>query len=73
MIALIGTATVFILSNYFVNQYIARSNYAADFYFGYKTLDKENALAKEELKENLDIFKKHKNEEESYVEVKEGD
>ncbi|XQP55096.1 MAG: hypothetical protein ACOQNV_03105 [Mycoplasmoidaceae bacterium] len=73
LIALVGMATVFILSNYFVNQYIANSNYAADFYFGYKTIDKENALAKEELKENLGIFKKQKDEDESYVEVKEGD
>lgn len=73
LIAIVGMATIFILSNYFVNQYIANSNYAADFYFGYKTIDKENALAKEELKENLDIFKKHKDEDESYVEVKEGD
>ncbi|MCQ3915454.1 MAG: hypothetical protein MJ195_01615 [Mycoplasmoidaceae bacterium] len=66
-------ATIFLLSNYFVNQYIAGSNYASDFYFGYKTIDRENALAKEELKENLGIFKKQKDEDESYVEVKEGD
>ncbi|MCQ3914860.1 MAG: hypothetical protein MJ201_03735 [Mycoplasmoidaceae bacterium] len=73
MIAVIGTITIFIISNYFINQYIANSSYATDFYFGYKSIDKENALAKEQLKENLDIFKKHKDQDESYVEIKEGD
>lgn len=73
LIAVVGTITVFLIANYFVNQYIANSNYAADFYFGYKTIDSDNALAKEELKENLDIFKKQKEQDETYVEVKEGD
>lgn len=73
IIALIGMVTVFIMSNYFINQYIANSSYATDFYFGYKTIDKENALAKEQLKENLDVFKKQKDQDESFVEVKEGD
>lgn len=73
LIAVIGTITIFIISNYFINQYIANSSYATDFYFGYKSIDKENALAKEQLKENLDIFKKHKDQDESYVEIKEGD
>lgn len=72
-IAGISTIIIFILANYFTNKYIANRPYAADIYFGYKTQEQENAFAKEQLKENLDVFKKHKDQDESFVEVKEGE
>lgn len=63
----------FLLCNFFVNKYLAGRDYAVDIFFGYKQLDKENAMQKQQLKENVDIFKKQKDQEESFVEVKEGE
>ncbi|MBQ0045635.1 MAG: hypothetical protein KBS35_01970 [Mycoplasma sp.] len=73
VIAALLTFFTFIIANYFTNKYIANRPYATDIFFGYKTIEKENALAKEQLKENLDTFKKHNDQDESYVEIKEGD
>ncbi len=73
VIGFFAAVGMFILANYFTNKYIASRPYAADIYFGYKTQDKENALAKEQLKENLDVFKKHKDQDESFIEIKEGE
>lgn len=71
-ITAICTFIVFIVANFFTNKYLANRPYAADIYFGYKTIDKANALAKQQLKENVDTFKKQKDQDDSFVEVEEG-
>lgn len=73
VIGFLAAVIMFILANYFVNKYIANRPYATDIFFGYKTQDRENALAKEQLKENLDVFKKHKDQDESFIEIKGGE
>lgn len=72
-IAAISTVAIFLLTNYFVNKFMAGREYAMDIYFGYSKLDKATALERQQLKENVDIFKKQKDNEESFVEVKEGE
>ncbi|MCQ2956724.1 MAG: hypothetical protein MJ233_02535 [Mycoplasmoidaceae bacterium] len=59
------------LTNLIVNKYLASRPYAADIYFGYKTIDRANAGAKQQLKENIDAYKKQ-SDDESFVEVEEG-
>lgn len=72
-IAALSTFVMFLIANYFTNKFIASRPYATDIFFGYRTIEKENAPAKQQLKENIDVFKKHNDEDESYVELKEGD
>ena len=71
VIALIGTITIYLLTNYFVNKFIANRPYATDVYFGYRSVDKQNADVKQQLKENIDSYKKQDSDE-SFVEVEEG-
>lgn len=71
-ITAVSTFIIFIIANFFTNKYLASRPYAADIYFGYKTIDKANALAKQQLKENVDTFKKQKDQDDSFVEVEEG-
>lgn len=71
-ITAISAFVIFLLVNFLTNKYLANRPYAADIYFGYKSIDKQNAIAKQQLKENLDTFKKQKDQDESFVEVEEG-
>ena len=72
VIAASATFVVFMITNLCVNKFLASRPYATDIYFGYKEIDKANALAKQQLKDNLGTFKKQKEQDESFVEVKEG-
>lgn len=72
VIAFVATFAIFLLVNFFTNKFLASRPYAGDIYFGYKAIDHQNALAKQQLKENLDTFKKQKDQDESFVEVEEG-
>lgn len=72
VIAAAATFVVFMITNLCVNKFLASRPYATDIYFGYKEIDKANALAKQQLKDNLGTFKKQKEQDESFVEVKEG-
>lgn len=71
-ITAVVTFIIFLVSNYLTNKFLAARPYAADIYFGYKVVDKANATAKQQLKDNLDTYKKQKDQDESYVEVEEG-
>lgn len=73
VIAVACTLVIFFLSNYCVNKFLASRPYAMDIYFGYKKIDEANAYAKQQLKQNIDEFKKQKDSEESYVEIKDGE
>ena len=73
IIAAASTFVIFMLTNLCVNKYLASRPYAMDIYFGYKKLDEQNAMAKQQLKQNIDEFKKQRDSEESYVEIKEGE
>lgn len=68
-IAFLLTFIFFMITNIFVNKWLSTRSYSADIYFGYKSIDKANAPAKSILKKNVDIFKKQKEEEKSYVDL----
>ncbi len=68
-IAFLLTFIFFMITNIFVNKWLSTRSYSADIYFGYKSIDKANAPAKSILKKNVDIFKKQKDEEKSYVDL----
>lgn len=72
-IAAVCTFIVFLLTNLCVNKFLSTRSYAMDIYFGYKKLDEQNAMVKQQLKQNIDEFKKQRDSEESYVEIKEGE
>lgn len=72
VIAAAATFLIFILTNYITNKFIASRPYAGDMYFGYKAAEKQNAMAKQQLKENVDEYKKQKDQDDSFVEVEEG-
>ena len=68
-ITFVATILFFLLANYIVNKYLASRPYAMDLVFGFRKLDKQNELIKQELKENVGAYKKNKEDDPSYVDV----
>ncbi|MCQ3907185.1 MAG: hypothetical protein MJ219_00005, partial [Mycoplasmoidaceae bacterium] len=73
IIAVACTFVIFLLTNLFVNKFLSTRPYAVDIYFGYKKIDEANAYARKQLKQNIDEYKKQRDSDESFVEVKEGE
>lgn len=71
-ISLISTIIIYLITNALVNKFISARPYATDVYFGYRTIDNQNAQAKKELKDNIDSYKKQQDKDESFIEMKEG-
>lgn len=67
IISFIAAITFFMISNFFVNQFLATRDYSFDMYFGYKVQEKQNLVAREELKDNIKTFKD--NQDKDYVDV----
>ncbi len=72
VIAIAITFFFFLLTNLIVNKFLSGRPYATDIYFGYKKIDQANAVAKQQLKENIESYKKQGNNDQTYVEVEEG-
>jgi len=72
LISFVGGIIVFFISNRIINKWLSTRDYGFDLVFGFKEIDRQTANTKQQLKENVKIFKDNKEQDKSYVEVEEG-
>ena len=57
VIGFVAAIIFFIIANVLTNKFLLTRDYGFDMFFGYKTQESQNKVVREELKENIKIFK----------------
>lgn len=68
LIALSIAIIIFLITNTITNKWIANSNYAMSFLFGYKKQYELNKITKQQLQKTISFYKKQ-NDDKSYIDI----